>query len=144
VSPSVEGQSLRDRLAAQAEHRCGYCHSSEKITGVRLILDHLIPRKLGGTDDESNLWPACATCNEFKQARIEARDPETGRFVPLFHPRRQRWRDHFAWADEGRRIEGITPTGRATVVALHLNRDLLVEARATWIAFGLHPPAEDR
>ena len=135
--------SLRDRLAAQAGYCCGYCRSSEKITGIKLVLDHLVPRSRGGTDDEDNLWPACDPCNDFKQARTEARDPVTGARVPLFNPRRQRWGDHFVWIGGGLRISGRTPTGRATVAALQLNRELLVEARATWIAFGKHPPPED-
>jgi 5-methylcytosine-specific restriction endonuclease McrA len=142
MNPSGEGQTRRDRLTAQAGYRCGYCRPSEKLTSTRLILDHLTPRKLGGSDDEDNLWPACPTCNEFKQARIDARDPDTGQVAPLFNPRKQRWNDHFAWIEEGRLIAGLTPTGRATVTALRLNRGLLVEARATWIAFGMHPPAE--
>jgi hypothetical protein len=134
---------LRDRLAAAAGFRCGYCRSSEKVTGIKLVLDHIVPRARGGTDAEVNRWPICDPCNEFKQARIRARDPERGEFAPLFDPRQQHWRDHFAWVDGGLHIVGLTPTGRATVAALRLNRELLVEARAAWIGFGVHPPAQD-
>jgi 5-methylcytosine-specific restriction endonuclease McrA len=51
--------SLRDRLAAEADHRCGYCHSTEKITGIKLVLDHLVPKARGGSDDQDNRWPIC-------------------------------------------------------------------------------------
>lgn len=143
MSPANRSDALRDQFAAEAGHRCGYCRTSEKITGAKLILDHIIPKARGGTDEGENLWPACDPCNEFKQARIEAPDPATGALAPLFNPRRQRWNDHFVWVDGGLRISGRTPIGRATVAALRLNRDLLVEARAVWMAFGQHPPAED-
>jgi hypothetical protein len=111
--------------------------------GVRLILDHLTARTRGGPDDEHNLWPSCQPCNGFKQARSEAHDPISGDVVPLFNPRRQRWVEHFAWVDGARRIEGRTAIGRATVAALRLNRDELVEARGFWIEAGWHPPADD-
>ncbi|MGH2369400.1 MAG: HNH endonuclease [Chloroflexota bacterium] len=133
----------RERLLAQAGDRCGYCRSSQRIMGVRLILDHLTPLGRGGVDDEENLWPSCQPCNGFKQARTEVRDLVSGDVVPLFNPRRQQWNEHFAWVDGGRRIDGRTAIGRATVAALRLNREELVEARGFWIQAGWHPPADD-
>jgi hypothetical protein len=47
--------------------------------------------------------------------------------VPLFHPRQHSWDEHFAWNVEGIEIIGLTPTGRATVVALNMNDPLIVE-----------------
>ena len=138
-----EAERLRERLLAQAGYRCGYCRSSQQIMGIRLILDHLTPRARGGTDDEANLWPCCQPCNGFKQARTQARDPFSGALVPLFNPRGQRWTEHFSWEDGGRMITGRTAIGRATVVALQLNRVELVAARALWIEAGWHPPADE-
>ena len=66
----------------------------------------------------------------------------TGDPVLLFHPRNQRWRDHFAWTADCTAILGLTPTGRATVEALHLNREGLVNLRRVLYAAGEHPPAE--
>ena len=140
MTPPDDGESLRERLLALAGYRCGYCRSSQRVMGVRLILDHLIPRARGGTDEETNLWPCCQPCNGFKQARTQARDPLTGMIVPFFNPRRQLWPEHFAWEYGGRLVVGLTAVGRATVAALQLNRDELVEARALWIAVGWHPP----
>jgi HNH endonuclease len=134
---------LRERLVLQAGYRCGYCRSSQQIMGIRLILDLLRPRARGGTDDEENLWPCCLPCNGFKQARTQARDPASGVVVALFNPRSQRWGEHFQWEDGGRRIGGLTATGRATAAALQLNRAELVEARTLWIAAGWHPPVDD-
>jgi hypothetical protein len=48
------------------------------------------------------------------------------------------WRDHFRW--EAVRIEGLTPTGRATLEALHMNRPLIVAIRREEESRGRHPP----
>lgn len=143
MSGADEAERLREHLLAQAGYRCGYCRSSQRIIGVRLILDHLTPRARGGTDEEANLWPSCQPCNGFKQARTQSRDLLSGEFVPLFNPRRQRWGEHFAWEDGGRLIAWRTASGRATVAALHLNRAELVEARSLWIEAGWRPPADE-
>ena len=143
MSRGHDAADMHARLLALANYRCGYCRSSQRIMGVRLILDHLTPRAHGGTDDEENLWPACQPCNGFKQARTQANDPVSGELVPLFNPRRQRWGEHFAWEDGGRQIVGRTPIGRATAAALQLNRDELVEARTLWIEAGWHPPDDE-
>lgn len=105
-------------------------------------LEHIIPLDRGGSEDPDNLAFACQGCNNHKYTRTEARDPVTGRIVPLFHPRRQHWRDHFVWSSDFSQILGYTPTGRATVEALRLNREGLVNLRRVLYAAGEHPPAE--
>jgi hypothetical protein len=37
-------------------------------------------------------------------------------------------------------VVGLTPTGRATVAALELNRPTVLEIRAEEVFFGRHPP----
>ena len=49
--------------------------------------------------------------------------------VPLYHPRQHRWPDHFAWNEDTTIVIGLTPTGRATVEALRLNRENVVNLR---------------
>src|SRR5260370_694474 len=107
------------RVRDAAGHRCGYCLSPQRLVMARLEIDHIIPRSKGGTNDEANLRLSCPLCNRSKADRVSARDPETGEDMPLFHPRNQRWSDHFRWTNDGLRIVGLTPTGRATVAALH-------------------------
>jgi hypothetical protein len=63
--------------------------------------------------------------------------------VPLYDPRRHRWRDHFEWSPDFALIVGVTPTGRATVETLHLNRDKVVNLRRVLFAMGEHPPVEE-
>lgn len=133
--------AIRVRVEAQASYRCGYCLTSQHIVGEHLELDHLLPVAAGGSNDESNLWLACPGCNSRKADRTAAMDTLTGAFVRLFNPRQDRWADHFIWQDNGERVAGITPIGRATVAALSLNRPILMAARRLWIAAGLHPPS---
>ena len=68
-------------------------------------------------------------------------DPDTNRAVPLFHPRQQPWREHFAWNQPCTHMIALTPTGRATIVALQLNRPELINLRSVLYAIGEHPPA---
>lgn len=60
-------------------------------------------------------------CNLHKGPNLTGLDPVTGTITRLFHPRRDRWEDHFAW--RGIRIIGITPVGRVTVQVLAMNSD---------------------
>jgi hypothetical protein len=62
--------------------------------------------------------------------------------VRLFHPRRDRWADHFVWTDDGTLILGLTAIGRATVEAMQLNRLALVNLRRVLVEAGEHPPEE--
>lgn len=142
MSRTYISKALRERVAEQARHRCGYCLSAETIVGMSMELDHLIPESLGGLTEEDNLWLACSLCNDSKSDRIAALDPTTGERVRLFDPRRQVWSEHFQWSAEGDQIIGLTATGRATVVALNLNRPVLVQARRAWVTVGWHPPRD--
>lgn len=135
-------RALRERVAAQARHRCGYCQTTEAIAGYLMEVDHLIPWAEGGPTVEENLWLVCTGCNKRKGNRIAALDSETRRLAPLFDPRRNVWHDHFAWSAGSTLIAGLTPTGRATVEALGLNRPELVRARRRWVAVGWHPPID--
>jgi hypothetical protein len=68
-------------------------------------------------------------------------DPVSGMDVSLFNPRTEKWKTHFQWQDNFSIIEGITPTGRATVELLKLNRKGVVNLRKALFAYGVHPVA---
>ncbi|MCP3963375.1 MAG: HNH endonuclease [bacterium] len=142
MSRSYVPAALRQRVAAQARHRCGYCLTSETIAGTPMEFDHLVPESHGGSTTEANLWLACSLCNRHKGQRTAAEDPASGQIVPLFNPRSHDWAEHFAWVDAGTRIAGLTASGRATVRALQLNRPVRQRARQKWIEAGWHPPGE--
>jgi hypothetical protein len=130
---------LRDRLAVQSGEQCGYCQAKEEFIGMPLHIEHIIPRIAGGPSTEENLWLACSSCNLHKGSRIYARDSQTGRRVQLFNPRKQHWKRHFEWLEDGTVIRGKTACGRATVEALQMNNSLLVNARRRWRLAGWNP-----
>jgi len=132
--------AVRERVRRQAGERCGYCLSRQEFVWGKLEIEHLIPLALEGTDDEENLWLACRLCNLQKSDQIEAYDPLTGQRVHLFNPRMQFWWDHFMWSQDGTLIIGLTPIGRATVIALQLNESLRIAVRRRWVEVGWHPP----
>ncbi|MCA9980733.1 MAG: HNH endonuclease [Anaerolineales bacterium] len=119
---------------------CAYCQTSEQVTGQPLTIDHIQPVVLGGQSTFENLCRACRRCNEFKGAAVVGIDPLTGIEQPLFNPRRQVWQEHFAWHVAGVYLEGITAVGRATIIQLQINNDLITSARRRWVSAGWHPP----
>jgi hypothetical protein len=133
-------ESLRARIRQQAGDRCGYCRSPQRYILGTLEIDHIVPVARGGSDDEDNLWLACRLCNAFKGTQTHGVDPATGRRVRLFNPRRQVWSRHFQWSADGAAVQGRTPTGRATVIALQFNNVIACLVRSAWISAGWHPP----
>ena len=53
---------IRREVLSRYEGACGYCGQKPE----RLQVDHVIPIDGGGTDDPSNLMPACFSCNNYK------------------------------------------------------------------------------
>lgn len=110
---------VRQQVRRRAGGRCEYCLIHEDDSYVRYQVDHIVARKHGGRTVLSNLAWACVLCNRYKGSDVATPDPVTGEIVPLFHPRRQRWQEHFA--RQGVVIVPLSPTGRATVTLLRLN-----------------------
>jgi hypothetical protein len=125
-------ESTRDLVCSRANGRCEYCHLPEALAGATFHVEHIRPRSRGGRTKPPNLAYACPPCNEHKASRTEGADPTTGRLAPLFHPRRDRWAQHFTWSDDHRRLIGRSATGRATVEVLALNAMARQELRALW------------
>lgn len=132
---------LRQQVAEQSKNRCDYCLSQEGVAGVKYTVDHIIPEALGGETVLENLCLCCWDCNLIKQNRIVGIDPETDQETPLFHPVQDKWIEHFRWEANGLYLVGSTPTGRATINALRLNRPVLLKGRQRWINAGWHPPS---
>lgn len=131
---------VRLRVRFWAGDRCSYCRASQDLIYAPLEIEHIVPVSLGGTDDEENYCLACRSCNNSKRARVQAVDPVSNQVVPLFNPRTDRWEEHFTWSEDGTRIFGLTPCGRATALALQMNNRYSVLARGHWVKSGLHPP----
>lgn len=132
--------ALRAEVRERFANLCEDCRSAERLTVVTFELEHITPRAAGGETHFANLCLACPSCNRHKATRQRAVDPETGEWVALFHPQQDRWHEHFAWAEGDTVLRGMTPTGRATIEALRLNREQLTRVRRLWVKLGEHPP----
>jgi hypothetical protein len=137
VNPHIQ-LALRQFVIRRALNRCEYCQLSQVGQEAAFHIDHIVPVTAGGPTLEENLALACVSCSLRKGARVAAVDPETGQSAPIYHPRRQLWDEHFYW--EGAQLVGITDIGRATIMALRLNRLSIVSIRIEEMAFGRHPP----
>lgn len=58
----------------------------------------------------------------------------------LFHPRRDRWVEHFRW--EGAVIVGVTEIGRATIDVLKMNHPEDLAVRRELIESNAFPPPD--
>lgn len=126
-------------VAERAGHRCEYCRAPEVIFNFPFEVEHIVPTSRGGSDDPSNLALACRACNLFKTDQVTAADDESRAEVPLFHPRSEPWERHFSADPATGAIRGLTPVGRATVLALQMNRPVQLTARLQWTRLGLYP-----
>ena len=100
-------EQVRARVSAQAQNRCGYCRSLQMYVLGILEIDHIIPKAIGGTDEEENLWLACSLCNNYKGTQTDALDPVTQKHVKLFNPRTQQGSQNFAWSEDATEIIGL-------------------------------------
>jgi len=141
AEPRLQAQQ-RETVTRRARGCCEYCLSQELYSPDPFSVEHIIPLARGGTHDLENLAWACQGCNSRKYVASEALDSVTGQTVPLYHPRRDRWLEHFAWNEDNTLIIGLTQTGRATVEKLQLNRLGVVNLRRVLLLMGLHPPED--
>lgn len=116
----------RQIIVERARGCCEYCRRQARFAIQPFSVEHIIPTSQGGKTTPDNLALACQGCHNHKYNKTVERDPISGNIVSLFHPRKQRWSDHFAWNDDYTLVIGLTSTGRATVEALQLNREGIV------------------
>lgn len=119
---------LRQFVRQRADNRCEYCGLEQEKEPLTFHVEHVIPRQHGGADTADNLALACHHCNLHKGPNLTGLDPQTGELIRLFHPRSDRWDEHFA--ERENEIVGLTVVGRATVRLLNMNDDGRMELRA--------------
>lgn len=129
-------ETLRIAVRELDKDCCAYCHSLEFLTVTAFEIDHIVPLSAGGQTILDNLCLACPVCNRHKSIQQTAVDPQTTRKVPLFHPRQQTWAAHFTWNEDRTQLIGLSPTGRATIQALKMNRPRLANLRRLWVKLG--------
>jgi 5-methylcytosine-specific restriction endonuclease McrA len=132
------------RLAREVRERagdvCEYCSLPQDSQEATFHVDHIVPRSRGGATTLDNLALACVTCSLRKAARQRVRDPRTGRLVPLYNPRTDKWTTHFDFTARWR-LAGRTPIGRATIKALGMNRAAVIAIRRELVHLRPYPPA---
>ncbi len=130
-------QLVRER----AGNLCEYCQLPQALSCVPFEIDHIIARKHGGQTVAENLANSCFYCNSFKSSNIAGLDSLDGALTRLFHPRADRWPDHFEW--DGPSLRGRTAIGRTTIQVLNINAADCVLLRAALIREGVFPPPVD-
>lgn len=122
VSPEI-----RALVIQRAGRRCEYCLIHEDDAAYSHEVDHVISRQHGGPTTADNLAYACMICNRFKGTNVSSID-SAGAIVRLFHPRSDRWENHFRLT--GAVIEPLTATAEATAKLLRLNSaDRVIERK---------------
>src|SRR3990172_2813828 len=129
---------LRMAVRERAARCCEYCRIPDRLHIGGFEVDHIVPVSRSGPRVLDNLAYACPHCNDRKWAHVDFPDPATGGTAPLFHPRQDRWEDHFEWSEAfGCEIGGKTPKGRATIACLQLNHPELAAIRRELIKLGI-------
>ncbi len=131
---------FHELVRERAGRSCEYCRLPDAASSIPFEIDHIIARKHGGDEEPGNLAYSCFFCNSYKGSNIAGLDPQSRQLSRLFHPRRDRWRDHFRW--EGPTLVGVTPVGRTTAEVLTINATDSVLLRGSLIGEGIFPPPD--
>ncbi len=88
--------AIERTVRLRAQEQCEYCRCLSDFHSDPFAIEHILPESQGGPTSEANLALSCLGCNSFKSFFLTGYDTVTERDQPLFHPRNQRWSDHFA------------------------------------------------
>ncbi|MCB0582476.1 MAG: HNH endonuclease [Phaeodactylibacter sp.] len=133
-------EKIKQQVRQRAGGCCEYCLSQEFFSPAPFSVEHIIPASKDGDGHVENLALACQGRNGHKYNKTHHLDPLTQTIASLYHPRKDSWQAHFAWSADFTKILGLTPTGRATISCLKLNRAEVVNLRQLLVVFGEHPP----
>ena len=132
--------ALRRQVWERAAGLCEYCLLHERDDWVGFQIEHIRSRKHGGRTTLSNLALACLDCNMAKGTDLGSVSRASGLLIPFYHPRRDRWTEHFRL--QGHRIVPLTETGEVTSRILGFNtRPRLLKRQAIAMA-GRYPSIE--
>ncbi len=126
-------------VAARAQHRCKYCRAPEVVFNFPFEVEHIMPRSQQGGDELENLALACRSCNLRKGMRASGFVPDSDTEIRFFHPRRDRWSEHFQAETNSGQIVGKTLIGEVTANYLAINSPTQIAARQLWMRLGLFP-----
>ncbi len=127
--------ALRQFVRTRAKQRCEYCRLPQTAAPyLTFHIEHIEAQQHVEDDTPENLALACPDCNRHKGPNLVTLDSLTREIVPLFHPRRDVWEDHFRY--DGAILEGRSAVGEATIRLLQINTVERVEMRAELINCG--------
>ena len=92
-------KELDELVRRRAGYICEYCLLPQMLHGWTFEIDHVIAEQHGGRTVSENLALCCPKCNRHKGPNVAGVDPETNRVCPIFHPRQDRWPEHFDWEE---------------------------------------------
>jgi 5-methylcytosine-specific restriction endonuclease McrA len=128
--------ALRELVTQRAQGCCEYCGYPSLASFAPHEIDHVIAEKHGGATTEENLALACTLCNKHKGSDLTSIDPATQKIEPLFHPREDKWSEHF-WL-ESAVIQPLTAKGRVTAKLLQFNLPARIQERQLLINLGYY------
>jgi hypothetical protein len=126
--------ALRRQVSARAAGRCEYCRLPLEFDDSPASVDHIIALKHHGPTVADNLAFACFHDNNFKGDNLAGLDPVDSALTRLFHPRSDRWSEHFRF--HRGEIIPLTAIGRTTLYVLNMNAPIRVIARQLLMATG--------
>ena len=112
----------------------------QSLQGATFHVEHIQPEVHGGLTELENLAWACPGCNLKKSDRMELPDPGTQLSVRMFHPRQDKWDEHFDWFEF--HVVALTPIGQALVHGLDLNHPRRLQIRQAEQVFKLFEGSE--
>ena len=120
---------LASQVRLRAAKRCEYRRLPQSAFRRQFHIEHIVARQHGGASTLDNLALACWVCNFKKGPNLTGLNLETREIIPLFHPRKERWANHFrlgieTWMSLGVEIQGLSQTGRITIQVLGLNEEM--------------------
>jgi hypothetical protein len=128
---------LRRKVENRAKGCCEYCLIHQDDMFFSHEVDHIIAEKHRGKTEDLNLCVSCFDCNRYKGSDIGSIDIETDAYTRLYHPRLDKWEDHFEFRDA--EIVPLTAVGRVTEFLLQLNSDERIQKRKMLIAINSYP-----
>jgi 5-methylcytosine-specific restriction endonuclease McrA len=92
--PLEDRSAIGGRLRAEvlSSRRCAQCGRTPLDHGVVLVVDHMIPREWGGSNDRENLQPLCEECNHGKRdlySSYDAAAPQIRKAITHDEPHRR-------------------------------------------------------
>ena len=129
--------ALRRKVENYAKGCCEYCLIHRDDVFFAHEIDHIIAEKHRGKTEEVNLCLGCFDCNRYKGSDIGSIDIETDAYTRLYHPRLDKWEEHFEL--RGTEIVPLTAIGRVTEFLLQLNTDERIQKRQMLIARNRYP-----